>query len=339
MTLAADGTFYYSNYYQVVHINSDGSSTVIAGGSGQGFTGDGGPATAALVSNASGLIFDRSHNLLVADSGNNRIRRIDSNGTITTIAGNGQSGASTAGPATSTAIGFPIGLALDANGNLYTGSYHGGNILKIDAAGQLSVLNPNASTFFLSAPGPVAKAFVTPAWPAIDSAGNLYVVDSFAGCLWVVSTTGTIQVAAGFAPSFFLGDNGPAKLAGLNAPSGIWLAADGSLLIAEQVNNRVRRISSAGIITTVVGNGAAGITTPGPALSTPLDVPLGRWRLMGQGTCISLLCGKCFYSQSRRGLVSFLSGQLRSHRDCRRRPGQSAGRDRGQSDRPGRAGR
>ena len=307
LTFASDGSLYASNYYQILHINADGSSTAVAGGTGQGYKGDGGPATAALLSDVSGIIFDQSHNLLLADSGNNRIRRIDTTGKITTIAGNGQGGASVAGPAASTAIGFPIGLALDGYGNLYTGSYSNNQLLKIDTTGQLSILNPNASTFFLTAPGPVAKAVITPAWPALDSAGNLYVVDSFAGCLWQVSATGTIQVAAGFAPNFFLGDNGPAALAGLNGPSGIWMAADGSLLVAEQANNRIRRISSAGTITTVVGNGAAGMASPGPALSSPLEIPVSVTS-DGSGNIYLLSSGIVFRANPAGVLSLFYQG-------------------------------
>jgi uncharacterized protein (TIGR03437 family) len=307
VTVAPDGTLYFSNYLQVLHINSDGTSTVVAGGGSQGFKGDGGPATAALLNTVSGIIFDRSHNLLVADSGNNRIRRIDTNGTITTIAGNGQSGASVAGPATSSAIGFPIGLTLDSSGNLHTGNYDNAQMLKIDTTGQLTVLNSSASTFFLTAPGPVAKAEITPSWAAVDSAGNLYIVDSFAGCLWEVTTAGTIQVAAGFAPAFFLGDNGPAMLAGLNAPNGIWLAADGSLLVAEQLNKRIRRISSAGTITTVAGNGAAGFATPGPALSTPLTVP-GAVASDASGNIYLVSGGQVFRVNSAGALSAFYQG-------------------------------
>src|SRR5580700_7695091 len=307
VTVAPDGTLYASNYLQVFHIGSNGAVTVVAGGQAQGFKGDGGPATAALLSDVSGLLFDASQNLLVADSGNNRIRRIDTNGIITTIAGNGQGGRSAAGPATSTAIGFPIGLALDAAGNLYAGNYDNSQLLKIDTTGQLTILNPSASTFFLTAPGPVAQAEITPAWPAFDSAGNLYVVDSFAECLWVVNAAGTIQVAAGFAPNFVLGDNGPAVLAGLNAPDGIWLAPDGSLLVAEQANNRIRRISSGGTITTVAGNGSPGFTISGPALSTPLDVP-GAVAADASGSIYLVSAGAVFRVGSSGVLAPFYQG-------------------------------
>jgi uncharacterized protein (TIGR03437 family) len=272
VTVAADGTLYYSNYFQVVHINSNGTTTVIAGGQQNGYGGDGGPATAALLSNASGLLFDRAGNLLVADSANNRIRRIDTKGNITTFAGNGQSGAAAAGPATSTAVQYPIGLAFDASGNLYASSFANRQLFKINTTGQLSVVNSNASTFFLTAPGPVAQAEMIPVWPAFDGSGDLYITDD-SGCLWEVTPNGTIQAVAGFAPSFAVGNGGPAVLAGLNTPVGVAAAPDGSLLFTEQFANRVRRVSQAGTITTVAGDGVVGFVSPGPAVSTSLYIP------------------------------------------------------------------
>ena len=268
VTVAADGTLYFSNYFEVVHINSNGTFTVVAGGKQPGYGGDNGPATAALVANVSGLVFDHAGNLLIADSANYRIRKIDTKGIITTLAGNGQGGSAVAGPATSSPITYPVGVALDASGNIYTGDYTL-QLLKIDTAGQLSIVNSNASTFFVTAPGPVSKAELNPYWPALDAAGNIYVAD-YAGYLWKISTGGTIQVAAGYAPTFDLGDNGPAVLSGLNAPAGIALMADGSLLIAEQYNDRIRRVSPKGTITTAVGNGAVGFTSAGPAATVSL---------------------------------------------------------------------
>ena len=135
VTVAPNGTVYFSNYLGVFHINTDGTTTVVAGGQQPGYGGDDGPAAKALLNTVSGLVFDNANNLLVADSGNNRIRRISPGGVIQTIAGDGQGGASVAGPATSTAVQYPIGLALDASGNLYTNIYASGQLLKISPAG------------------------------------------------------------------------------------------------------------------------------------------------------------------------------------------------------------
>ena len=272
LTFGPDGTLYVSNYYEVVHVGASGSQSVVAGGSLPGFSGDGGPATAAQLSNASGILFDKTGNLLIADSLNNRIRRVDTRGVITTIAGNGQSGVSAAGAATSTAIGYPIGLLLDASGNLYTGNINNHQLVKISSSGQLSVPTIQGPT---SIPGAVNTPLITPAWEAFDNAGNMYITDSYAGVLWEISPAGTANTVAGFSANFALGDNGPAVSAGLSTPSAVWAAADGSILVAEALNQRIRRISPTGTITTVAGNGIYGTPTPGPATASSLQVPGG----------------------------------------------------------------
>jgi uncharacterized protein (TIGR03437 family) len=275
VAIGPDDTLYASDYRRVYHIASDGEVSVIAGGDQPGYSGDGGPAINALVYSPYGLAFDGTGNLLVADSDNNRIRRIDTKGIISTIAGNGQAGSTVAGPATSSPVPYPSGVASDAAGNVYFGSGGYGQLSKVDQSGILSILNPNASTLFLTAPGPISKASLYPTQLTFDQAGNLYIVDTNAGCLYRLSATGTLQVAAAYAPNFAIADGGPGVLAGLNFPSGIGLMADGSLLIADQFNQRIRKLSPTGTITTVVGAGSLGVTNAGPALSANLFDPNG----------------------------------------------------------------
>lgn len=172
LAVGPDGTLYISNYTEIFHAGVGGALSVIAGSQQPGYGGDGGPATSALLNAPSQLLFDNAGNLLVVDRNNFRIRRIDTHGTITTIAGNGQSGPSVNGPATSTGISAN-GIAVDAEGNLYVGT-GSDQLLKIDSSGSLSVLNSNASIFFLTSPGPVTKANLNPQYLSLDQAGNLY---------------------------------------------------------------------------------------------------------------------------------------------------------------------
>ncbi len=167
LTFGPDGALYASNYFQIQRISADGSLTIIAGGGEAGYAGDGGPATKALLYGASGIIFDKAGNLLIADRDNNAIRKIDTKGIISTIAGDGQNGPSVAGPAGSTHVSAPSGLALDPTGNLYVGGFSSGQLLKIDVNDNLTILNSDPSTFFFTTPGPLAKAaLATPNWPA-----------------------------------------------------------------------------------------------------------------------------------------------------------------------------
>lgn len=307
VAVGPNGVLYATNYYQIVRVNSDGTLTPIAGSFPQGYGGDGGPATAARLQNASALLFDAAGNLVFADSGNNRIRRIDTKGIITTIAGNGQGGAATGGPATSTAVTYPIGMALDAGGNLYTASFQSGQLMKIDTGGQLSVLNTNPTNFYLTAPGPVADAQMIPTWPAFTRNGDMYLTD-FSNILWKITSDGMIQVAAGFAPNFELGDGGPAALAGLKSPSAVAVAADGSVLIAERYGSRIRRVAPAGTISTAVGNGRIGVPSSEPPLSAPLHTP-SALAADSLGNIYFVCVGKVFKVTSGGTLSLFYPGR------------------------------
>jgi uncharacterized protein (TIGR03437 family) len=278
VALGPDGTMYMSTYNQIFHISSSGKISVIAGGQQSGYGGDNGPATSALL-NCSGILVDKTGNVYIADSGNSRIRRIDTSGTITTIAGNGQQGPASNGPATSTFVPYPQGLAMDSAGSLYTGGGYS-QLLKIDPSGMLTVLNPNTQTWFVSAPGPLSKAVVPGVeYLAFDGVGNLYFSDNYAGYLWEVTTGGTIQVVAGKAPTFALGDGGPASLASLSNPGQLWFTPDGTLLVLDSGHNRIRAISPAGTITTVAGDGVESYTNPGAALSISLYFGGGYYAL------------------------------------------------------------
>ena len=211
VAIASDGTLYASNIYTIVRIAVDGTMTVIAG-SVPGYSGDRGPATDATLNFIQGLAFDAVGNLFVTDQANNRIRRIGTDGIISTVAGNGQFGPPVAGPAIASPLGGLASLTVDRSGNLYFG---GGGLLKVDSKGVLSILNPTPSSFFLAASGSLTNASLDPNHLAFDQGGNLYITEAFTNCLYRSSPGGIIQAVAGYAPNFGIGD-GPALLAGLN---------------------------------------------------------------------------------------------------------------------------
>ena len=246
LAFAPDGTLYVSTYTRILHVAQDGTDTVVAGGQQPGYSGDGGPAINASLNSPQSIVFDSAGNLLFADYGNSRIRRITASGTISTIAGNGQLANPVAGPALNSPLHFVSSLAVDTSGNIYIGDY--GDLLKVALNGTLSILAAGSGNFALAGPLAIANANVAPLEMAFDQTGNLYFTDGAAYCLYRLSAAGSVQAVAGYAPIFGKGDNGPAVAAGLDGPAMLGLLPDGSLLIAEQYGERIRRLAPNGVI-------------------------------------------------------------------------------------------
>jgi uncharacterized protein (TIGR03437 family) len=276
VAVAADGTIYASDTTRIYRIASNGVASAIAGGPQPGFSGDNGPAAQALLNLPYTLTFDLAGNLLVTDKQNYRIRRISSNGIISTIAGNGEFGNPVDGQSAITSpLTFLNGVAVDPLGNvLFPVS---SALFKVDTQGILTRISANfgasSASFFLTQAGPLRNANVAPMQLAFDAAGNLYFTDFVAKCLYRSSPSGTVQVVAGYSPNFGIGDGRPALSASLSGPTGLALLKNGSLLIGDQQNQRIRQISPSGTITTVIGTGSPGLPQAGSALSIPLLLP------------------------------------------------------------------
>jgi hypothetical protein len=259
-----------------------GIITTIAGNSGtMGYTGDGGPATAAEFWEPIGIAVDTQGNVYIGDTGNNRIREITaSTGIITTIAGSGYSGGITGGfsgdggLATSAALNAPTGLAVDATGNIYVVDGQS-RVRKITAStGIITTVAGNGTFGYSGDGGPAtAAAFNQPYYLALDAAGNIYVADSRNSCIRKVTVaTGDISTVAGNTTFGYSGDGGPATAASFDVITSVASTAAGDLYIADAVNYRVRKVTAAtGIITTVAGTGLGGApTATGPATSVDL---------------------------------------------------------------------
>jgi uncharacterized protein (TIGR03437 family) len=230
-----------------------------------GFSGDGGLAVSAQLGGPSGVAVDASGNLFIADSGNNRVRKVTPQGTITTVAGSGTQGFSAdGGPAVSAQLLNPYGVAVNASGNLFIAD--GGNyrIRKVTPLGIITTVAGNGTQGFSGDGGSATSAQLGyPVGVAVDASGNLFVADSLNSRIREVTPQGTITTVAGNGMQGFSGDGGTAISAQLNYPSGVAVDASGNLFIADTNNNRIRMVTPAGIITTAAGNGARGFSGDG----------------------------------------------------------------------------
>ena len=259
-----------------------GTMATVAGNAAWLYGGDGGLATVSPIFLPFGVTIDSQGNMFIADSSNNRIRRVAAGaGTISTVAGNGVvGGTGDGGAATSASLSNPTSVAVDGTGDVYF-TDNGNNVVR-----RVSALDGTISTFagtmgqhgYTGDGGAAAGALLnTPNGIAFDSAGNLFIADTSNHVIRKVSAgTGVITTVAGTGQAGFGGDGGPATAALLNGPWGLTLAPDGRLFIADQYNHRIRMVSVAGVIVTVAGNGQAGFDGDGGAATdATLDIPAG----------------------------------------------------------------
>jgi DNA-binding beta-propeller fold protein YncE len=222
--------------------------TTVAGTGEGGFAGDGGPAVAAQLDDPKGVVVGPAGDLYIADSANDRIRRVDPSGTIITIAGTGETGFSgDGGPAVAARLNGPRSLALDGAGNLYVADDNNDRIRRVDPSGMIITIAGTGVTGFSGDGGPaVAAQLARPRGVAVDAAGNVYVADCMNHRIRMVDVTGTIRTVAGSGRRGYSGDGGPAAEARLFLPRGVAVDPGGNLYIADTYNQRVRVVKAVG---------------------------------------------------------------------------------------------
>ena len=254
----ATGNLYISDAgNQVIRkVDTHGIITTVAGTpSSPGFLGDGGPATKALLQGPADIAFDSAGNLYIADLGNNRVRRVDTKGIITTVAGNGNVVYSGDGvQATTTAVHSPGNLAFDAKGNLYISESVEARIRKVDTSGNISTFaGQTKKTVGFTGDGGLATAaeLSDPRGLVFDSAGNLFFADAGNSRIRKIDTSNTITTYAGITgtASTPIGDGGPATSAFLGTIRGLALDSSGNLYLSDSVSSgaHVRKIAAGSV--------------------------------------------------------------------------------------------
>ncbi len=266
--------------HRIRKVTRSGLISTVAGNGQLGSSGDGGLAINASMNQPNGVAVDSSGNLYISDTNNNRIRKVNSAGIITTIAGTGINGFSgDGGQATQAQLDTPVGITLDSVGNLLIADAANHRIRKLNlSTGIISTIAGNGYGFGGDGGQATQAQLNFPTSVAIDQNGNLYISDTSNNQVRKVTAAGIISRFAGTGFSGFSGDGGQANLAQFSAPGGLTVDAAGNLYVTDQNNHRVRKIALDGTISTVAGNGNTSSPTTdegGTALNATLNAPAG----------------------------------------------------------------
>jgi uncharacterized protein (TIGR03437 family) len=226
---------------------TSGNITTFAGNGNRGYAGDGAAATAATLWFPSGLAFDSAGNLYISDYGNATVRKVDSRGTITTVAGTGSYGFSgDGGAASKAALAYPYSIRFDSAGNLFIADTGNTDIRKVDTSGNISTL----------------VSGIIPEDIALDSAGAIDFVDGITSFVQKILPGGTIIPIAGNGTAFFSGDGGPANQAEVNQPQGVFTDSSGNVYVADTQNQVIRLLTPVSFSVGAATNAASSQSAP-----------------------------------------------------------------------------
>jgi uncharacterized protein (TIGR03437 family) len=280
VTLDAAGNLYIADTgtNRVRQVSPSGTIATFAGTGVAAPGGEATPAVSTSLMTPTAVAIDPFGNLLIVETGANRIRAVAAGGLIRTIAGTGVAGLGPDSlPATQTQLRAPQGVCLDHSGNLYIVDTGNSRVLLAPPQGLVTTVAGNGATGAAGDGGRAPFAQLNkPTACAADSAGDLYIADTYNHSIRKVDPTGTITTVAGTGIAGNGGDEGPATSAGLNAPRGIAADDNGDLYISDTGNSTIRQVTPDGVIHTIAGTGAAGFSGDGgPADSAALNAPGG----------------------------------------------------------------
>ena len=243
-----------ANNYRIRKIDPSGIITTIAGTGTIGLGGDGGDATAAQLNFPTSICVDGAGNILFADQNNHKVRKINTLGVITTVAGTGVAGFGGDGsPATAGLLNFPQGIDVDAIGNIYISDGGNRRIRKIDMTGIITTIAGTGASGFSGDGGMATGAAIGPAQILLDGTGSLFIADFNNSRLREINSFGIISTIAGISPPGFSGDGGTATSAQLNGPVGIAVGCGGNIYFSDRNNQRIRRIAVASHVPAFAG--------------------------------------------------------------------------------------
>jgi DNA-binding CsgD family transcriptional regulator/sugar lactone lactonase YvrE len=280
------GALLFIDGNRVRRVTAQGTIVTIAGAGDAGHSGDGGVATSARLDSPRALAVQSDGSIFIADTLNSRVRRVDPQGIITTVAGTGEPGFSgDDGQAVDARLNSPAGVAVGFGGRLLIADSGNNRIREISAAGVITTVAGTGDAGYLGDGGPATSAALdSPQGLVVDAEDSLFIADTLNDRIRKIDVDGLITTVAGNGVSGFAGDGQPATEAAIDlatgplSSAGQAIAVDGALdlFIADALNNRIRKVDVHGIISTVAGNGEAGYSgDQGAATAARLDRPLG----------------------------------------------------------------
>jgi len=292
-------------------IDRKGRITTIAGNGKQGYSGDGGLAINAELGRPTGVAVDNNGNIYIADWLNNRIRKVDASGTISTFAGDGIAGYCGDGEdARKAELITPYAVSTDTQGNVYIADYGNHRIRKVNTKGIISTIAGNGVQNYFGDGGPATNAELnSPSGIAVSKMGIIYCADKSGNFIHKIDTNGIISIIAGNGTKGFSGDGGLSIHSQVSSPSLLTIDSVGTLYIADLGNQRIREINNRGIISTIAGCGAIGFSGDGSrATDAKMNAPYSISLNSKGDMLIADFGNQRIRKVDRNGIISTIAG-------------------------------